>query len=120
MTEREERAIARLKESKAKATKERFKAGEVACAEYVLDDNTEFVELERLERWDASLGMNRSSVMNDITFREVADQMNDGDGDAIEDLVRDANGDDIDSPIWVKGFISGALSKFKAIQPQLA
>lgn len=98
---------------------ERFKAGQVAGAEYVLDENTEFVELERLERWEASLGTNRSSVMRDITFREVANQMDEDSGDAIEDLVRHSNGDAIDSPIWVQGFISGALAKFDALKPML-
>jgi hypothetical protein len=119
MNEAEERAVARLKESKAKATDERFKAGELAGAAYVLSDGVEFAELERLERWDASLGTKRSSVMDGITFRAVADQMNEDVGDAIEDLLRDANGDDIDSPIWVKGFVSGALAKFEALKPEL-
>jgi hypothetical protein len=120
MTDVKERAAARLKASKAKTMDERFKAGQVAGAEYVLDENTEFVELERLERWNASLGMNRSSVMKDITFREVADQMDEDSGEAIEDLVRHSNGDDIDSPVWVEGFVSGALSKFDALKPMMA
>jgi hypothetical protein len=119
MSEADERAAARLKESKANAMKERFNAGESAGAEYVLRDDTEFPELERLERWHEGLGMNLSAVMDEISFRQVADVMDEDAGADIEDLVRKANGDDIDHPTWVQGFVSGALSKFDALKPML-
>ena len=118
MTDEDERAAARLKESKAKALEELFQAGEIAAANYV-QHHANWAELDRLERWNESLGMDRDVVLDDLSFRQVADEMDEDAGGDIENLVREKHGNDIDNPEWVKGFISGALSKFDDLKPKL-
>ena len=75
--------------------------------------------MDRLERWNESLDTNRDVVLDAICFREVADEMDENAGDDIESSARKANGNDIDKPMWVKGFIEGALSKFDELKPEL-
>lgn len=117
MTTENEGIVARLKESKAKAMQQLFKDGEIAGAKYV--QHAEWEELDRLERWNESLDTNRDVVLDAICFREVADEMDENAGDDIESSARKANGNDIDKPMWVKGFIEGALSKFDELKPEL-
>jgi len=118
MSEAVERAAQRLKESKTKAMEQLFQAGEVAGAKYV-QHHADWAELDQLERWNESLGMNRDVVLDDLSFRQVADEMDENAAADIESFVRDANGGDIDNPAWVKGFISGALTKFDELKPAL-
>jgi predicted Zn-dependent peptidase len=118
MTEADERAAQRLKESKAKAINQLLNAGEVAGSRYV-QHHADWGELDRLERWNESLGMNRDVVLDDISFRQVADEMDENTAADIESFVRKANGGDIDNPVWVKGFVSGALTKFDELKPAL-
>jgi len=118
MNEEDEKAVARLKESKAKAMEGLHEAGEIAGQAYV-QRHADWEELDRLQRWNESLGTDRDGVLDDISFRQVADEMDEDTGADIENFVREVNGDDIDQPEWAKGFISGALSKFEELKPAI-
>ena len=118
MTEADEKAVARLKESKAKAMEGLYEAGEIAGQTYV-QRHADWDELDRLQRWNESLGMNRDVVLDDISFNDVAQEMAPDAGADIENFLREINGDDIDQPEWVKGFVPGALSKFEELKPAI-
>ncbi len=45
--------------------------------------------------------------------------MDDNKAADIESFVRETNGNDIDNPAWIKGFIDSALTKFDELKPAL-
>ncbi len=120
ITDVQEKAIARLKASKLKATDARYRAGEVAGAIYLLH-RAEFSEMERLERWNDTCGNDRLQVIGQMTFRKLAAVMTNEDGteDDIDAEMRRTNGDDINDEEWLEGFIDGALGKYCELKGQL-
>jgi hypothetical protein len=118
MTEADQRAVQRLKESRVKAMEHLVSDGETAGVRYVLH-HADWAELNRLERWNENLGPDPDIVLDNLSFRQVAEAMDDNKAADIESFVREANGDDIDNPAWIKGFIDGAMAKFDELKPAL-
>ncbi len=109
----EQRAIIRLRESRDRRTRELFARGEEAGARYVLEESTEYAELERLHDADSSAVCG----LHDLVMILCGDD--DGNKSDTESWLRDRHGSDIDEDDWINGFVQGALAKYGQLRTQL-
>ncbi len=115
-----EKAVARLRASKAQALKELRQQGKDAGIHFALND-AEYLDLERLDRWRDECGSNFPLVLSHTSFKEIAALMaNEPEPeDDHADWARERWGDDINQQEWVEAFVSAALAKYQELKGKL-
>lgn len=116
----EQKAIARFKAAKEAFLERFYYDGEKVGLIYVLL-HADLTEMEELECWDKKHGISQGVPLNGITFTDVAYAMS-------EDWVLETKADvrecceqrdtDWDNPIWIQGFVIGALGAFNFLKPR--
>ena len=114
-----EAAVARLRASRERGTSELFAAGELAGADFAMNDG-EFIELERLERFFEGCGANWHSAVAQIGPRKLAEIMaGDEDDQGMEEWFKENYKDECHETSWLDGFVQSAVSKFAELKRAL-
>ena len=115
-----EAAVARLRASRERGINEMFADGELAGADFAMNDG-EFIELERLKRFRDRCGADWGRVIDQVHVQKLAEILNgdNEDSSGMEEWFRENHGAGCDDNSWREGFVHGALSKFEELQGKL-